>query len=940
MKTYIVLFVWIIVLAFAGCGGGDSSGTSDPQGDQEVQENTENTGDEDLVEEDEPLPADEESMVPGDEEVAEETPEAEEEVIEQEEEIEEETDLPPRRGSVDDLPTDSISCFDACTKMDECGHLNAEPLESLDACIFLCEDSDNLPFFGDAQSNEYFQRCASVEDDCDAIEYCGDWLYDPRTYTACWAVGECLGAYLGKTETSRLYAMLAPEGMTPAPSHVVARKRVSMDLRQMLDEYGVDAQVESNGRYVRLRFMDYVSEAAAKALERQLEVLPTYQNAWGVVVAATERVIVQSDAANDTERDKALAGVGLDEVETLHWTDRLYAYAKTPGQALGALKKLRKDTRFKANMDWVRFYEAYDTPDDPLYPQQWHLHNTGENESVKYADARVWEAWVETVGSSDVVVGVNDDGCDLNHEEFDGKMADTYDFPDDWESRLDGTSGFGGHGTCVAGVAAAQGFNALGGVGVCPNCGLRCSWTIDTEDSIASGLTDAEIAEKFTWHTDQGTAVVNNSWGPWGGDPGVAGDTPGIQPIPDIVEEAFEYAESTGRGNKGMVIVFASGNSNEDVAASPLANYENSVAVAAVDDQGLKSFYSNWGEGIDIAAPSNGGMNGIVTASPSGTEIDIPGYPGYTKSFGGTSSASPFVSGVVGLIISANPELTAAQVRDILKRSARKIDPLNGEWDDNGHSIYYGWGMVDAYVAVKMAADATNCATREDCLSYTDRCTTRRDGTCERAVCEECANDGQCASGHCQALIELGMQICVETCANGETCSSGLFCLGGVCLPPNGFRTYCNMCETEESAECNGRDNDCDGTVDKAGCTLCHDDTACEDDTHCAYSMFDGERICRTECATASDCPQGTSGLPSSCVVPTYRYGQDEGEDMICLIGIPPTRLEWDEVCGAGLSGRDDQSIDTVTGCVEGYINGNQVNCMGIVMNCLMSMMR
>ena len=591
-------------------------------------------------------------------------------------------------------------------------------------------------------------------------------------------------------------------------------------------------------------------------------------------------------------------------------------------------------------MDWVRFYETYDTPDDPLYPMQWHLRNTGENESVRYADSRVWEAWVVTEGSSEVVVGVNDDGCDLNHEEFEGKMADTYDFPDDWESRLDGTSGFGGHGTCVAGVAAAQGYNGKGVVGVCPNCGVRCSWTIDTSDSVSSGLSDAEIAEKFTWHTDQGTAVVNNSWGPWGGDPGVAGDTPGIQPVPTVIKEAFEYAESDGRDGKGMVIVFASGNSNEDVAASPLANYENSVAVAAVDDQGLKSFYSNWGAGIDIAAPSNGGMNGIVTVSPSGTVVDIEGQPGYTKSFGGTSSASPFVSGVVGLIISANPDLTAAGVRDILKRSARKIDPLNGEWDENNHSIYYGWGMVDAYVAVKMASEPTTCVNREDCLSYTDQCTPQRDGACQRGVCDECANDSQCASGHCQALIELGMQICVETCENGETCSDGLFCMGGVCLPPNGFRTYCGMCDSEESEICNGRDNDCDGTVDNDGCTVCHDDSACDENTHCAYSMFDGARICRTECETASDCPQGSSMLPPSCVVPTYRYGEQEGEEMICLIGIPPTRLEWDEVCGAGLSGRDDQSIDSIVQCTEGYITGMQVDCMGIVMNCLMRMTR
>src|SRR5690606_19462091 len=182
---------------------------------------------------------------------------------------------------------------------------------------------------------------------------------------------------------------------------------------------------------------------------------------------------------------------------------------------------------------------------------------------------------------------------------------------------------------------------------------------------------------------DAGAWVINNSWGASGGDPRFQLSNFGVGVIPQLVRAAFDYAETDGRGGKGTVILFAAGNSNEIV--NDYGAYESVLAVAAVDDQGLKSYYSNFGVAVDIAAPSNGGLNGITTtAAPSG----------YTNSFGGTSSACPFASGVAGLILSANPELTAAEVRDILRASATKIDPVWGEWKD-GISPFYGSGMVN-----------------------------------------------------------------------------------------------------------------------------------------------------------------------------------------------------------------------------------------------------
>lgn len=77
----------------------------------------------------------------------------------------------------------------------------------------------------------------------------------------------------------------------------------------------------------------------------------------------------------------------------------------------------------------------------------------------------------------------------------------------------------------------------------------------------------------------------------------------------------------------------------------------------------------------------------------------------YTSDFGGTSSACPGVAGTVALILSANPELTWQQVKDIIKETSEKIDTANGQYDTQGHSKYYGYGKVDAEKAVKKALE-------------------------------------------------------------------------------------------------------------------------------------------------------------------------------------------------------------------------------------------
>jgi subtilisin-like proprotein convertase family protein len=146
---------------------------------------------------------------------------------------------------------------------------------------------------------------------------------------------------------------------------------------------------------------------------------------------------------------------------------------------------------------------------------------------------------------------------------------------------------------------------------------------------------------------------------------------------------------------------------------------------------GQKAAYSNWGNEIFIAAPSSNGIpaislnqTGMIPTAPpiqgnleglavfSTDRVGTAGYDAgdFTDSFGGTSSAAPVVAGVVGLMLSVNPSLTLAQVKDILRQTAEKVVDPNpdpqlglrlGSYERNGHSPWFGYGKINAYAAVQ-----------------------------------------------------------------------------------------------------------------------------------------------------------------------------------------------------------------------------------------------
>lgn len=344
-----------------------------------------------------------------------------------------------------------------------------------------------------------------------------------------------------------------------------------------------------------------------------------------------------------------------------------------------------------------------------VFPFQWHLKKMTINSNVINQHASVEAAWSMSEGAG-VTIAVIDDGMDLGHEEFRG--AGKIIAPRDVTRRSnDPRPGNGDHhGTACAGVACANG--EFGASGVAPRARLM-------PIRLASGLGSQNEADAFVWAAQNGADVISCSWGPEDGTWWDPNDPLHRQkvPLPDSTRLAIDFAINNGRNGKGCVVLFAAGNGNESVDNDGYASYAKVIAVAACNDLGSRSDYSDFGKAVWCAFPSSNGnpslTSGIWTTDRTGPAGYNPGQVSrgdvrgnYTNSFGGTSSACPGAAGVAALILAKSPHLRWDEVREIMKNSADKIDAANGNYDASGRSAWYGYGRLNARKAVELAAPA------------------------------------------------------------------------------------------------------------------------------------------------------------------------------------------------------------------------------------------
>lgn len=409
-------------------------------------------------------------------------------------------------------------------------------------------------------------------------------------------------------------------------------------------------------------------------------------------------------------------------------------------------------------------------PTDPSYNAQWHLHQRSNSADFDpRSSSNCEQAWqfLGNFGDPNVVVGFTDDGCRIDHPDFDsGQKFEGWGYFEgirlrkmgDASAREDRMYQTGSdHGTSVGGVIAAE-IDGIMTVGAAPGVKLLpIKWESQGPSLFIS---DTKLLIALDYMADK-VDVMANSWGV----------VPVARFSQDVIDRLDELSRTGGRRGKGIVFMWAAGNENcpinhqanqpvpytsgwefrggawEWVGVRTSRSFINNkvplpgvMHIAALASTAQRSHYSNYGSGVDVTASSSNshayfrlGVRGlgITTTVGAGSQI--------TSEFGGTSSATPLAAGIAALIITANPALSALEVISVLKRTASKdlnmqayprtpsasYDP-NTSWDvspvapfDSGAfqnigspegtwSPWFGHGKVDAFAAVQAVSQAGN----------------------------------------------------------------------------------------------------------------------------------------------------------------------------------------------------------------------------------------
>jgi len=430
-------------------------------------------------------------------------------------------------------------------------------------------------------------------------------------------------------------------------------------------------------------------------------------------------VLVKTDNREAAIQAATEAGLRL-RSEPVYAPEYLIFTADTPVVALDSSLQLQQKGITTVQPQIYRNNLAFCfLPDDPLFADEWHIRGRGQNGAKKASDARITPVWEQrsTGGSlirgEGIRIGITDDGIEMTHPDLVSSLDAALSY--DW-----GTGGTGGdpvytddnHGTAVAGVAAATGYNGIGVSGAAPAATL-VSQRIDF-----SNFTDQKEAETFV-HGGSSIRIKNNSWGYQANAP---------SPVGELSSSAVKAA-----ADSGTVILFAAGNGLQSEDNTNFHFEQNSIytlAVAASNDQGRQTDYSTPGASVIITAPSGGDVYGLSSSRPQGTSTtDRTGNAGYntsasskdysdldyTDSFNGTSSACPVASGVTALILQANSSLNWRDVKEIYIRSATKNDSSDSDWARNGAGFWfnhkYGAGLINASDAVRLAKNWSNLGT-------------------------------------------------------------------------------------------------------------------------------------------------------------------------------------------------------------------------------------
>jgi subtilisin-like proprotein convertase family protein len=357
---------------------------------------------------------------------------------------------------------------------------------------------------------------------------------------------------------------------------------------------------------------------------------------------------------------------------------------------------------------------------NPLRSLEWYLD--GRSAGANVAGANVEVVSTEYTGKG-VLIGLVDEGFDITNPDLAGRfdLTASYDPRDPGSDNIKPDSVSAAHGTWVSGVVGAAANNGYGTVGVASGATLAGFYARFG----TGGSSRAEIADLLAHQVN--VDVSNNSWG-YGTAFSDNFQNASWSPIAD----ALHLGVTEGRDGLGTVFVFAAGNDRQYVAGSATldgdnTNYHNltnsrfDITVAASTKDGHIASFSAPGASILVTAPGDS----ILTMGPDNGDGDRSNDFIFVN---GTSFAAPIVSGVVAMMLEANPDLGYRDVQEILAISAHQIDPASASWSVNGAANWnggghmvshdFGFGLVDAHAAVRLAETWSGVHTAANEVSF------------------------------------------------------------------------------------------------------------------------------------------------------------------------------------------------------------------------------
>ncbi|WP_426161560.1 S8 family serine peptidase [Pseudoduganella sp. R-34] len=364
---------------------------------------------------------------------------------------------------------------------------------------------------------------------------------------------------------------------------------------------------------------------------------------------APGRILVEPQAGlTADEFAKDLKGHGAGKAQKLGQSN-IHIIDVPHGSERAIANKLKHNPHFKfAELD--QRVEVSATTNDPYLGSEWHIGKIGAS-----------AAWDKTQGGN-ITIAILDSGVDASHPDFSGRLVAGYNTYDNNTNTADVC----GHGTKAAGSAAAASNNAIGVAGVAGQARIM-PVRIAYNNSGTCYAYFSTMASGVTWAADHGARVVNISYA--------------NVPTSSAVQSAANYLKG-----KGGLLFVSAGNYNRDEGFTPT---DTMIPVSATDSADNRASFSSYGAFVALSAPGAG----IYTTVQGG------GY----GAVNGTSFASPVAAAVAALVMSANPSLSADQVKSILFTTAVDLGTA-------GRDIYFGYGRVNASAAVAKAAGTTTTA--------------------------------------------------------------------------------------------------------------------------------------------------------------------------------------------------------------------------------------